>query len=485
MFRCWRLVLLALGLWMMASGVAWAGRPLIGAPPPVPSERFPKSAWDRAQQAYQFEHPAKRAAAGLPIGNGRLMALWRGAPAEETFSLSVQGGRQPLAALTVRQALPVSGLEHYRRGIRLDEGIAYAVFLAGGEWQIREAFVPRKEDVVAIYYHASQEVPMGLTCSLTPPGGQGRCAVLAPNRLHVQGSVGPDGEAFDMVAAVFTDGTVEAEGETLRVRGAVNVTLYLAAYADSARAESRLARCLEGIAAAEKRGVWAVSRNHALDFRERYSRAYITLGAKSELRPTPEGWIEARERGQFSPEFLLLTYDFSRYLFLSGNCPGAYWPARAWGLAERDTAQAVPDGAAGWPLAYHYAQMGLGDEAMGALDDTPQHLTMNLCVNAEAPAQVADLGGVATALNEMLLRSDSGVVEILPALPRRLAASGSFRLMTADGLWVTCQWRDGRPLFLELTSPQGGTYTVHTPVGYERFTLSADQTQSMFFHWCP
>ena len=34
-------------------------------------------------------------------------------------------------------------------------------------------------------------------------------------------------------------------------------------------------------------------------------------------------------------------------------------------------------------------------------------------------------------------------------------------------------------------TPQGGTYTVHTPVGYERFTLSADQTQSLFFHWCP
>ena len=145
---------------------------------------FPESARERAQEAYCFAQPAERWTEGLPIGNGRLAALWVGASAEEIFFLNeesvwkpplaqpvnpqgaallpeirrllfageeaaahklceeqfLRGGAAvspylPLAALTVRQA--VGAASDYRRGIRLDEGTAYTTFRADGVRQQR------------------------------------------------------------------------------------------------------------------------------------------------------------------------------------------------------------------------------------------------------------------------------------------------------------------------------------------------------------
>ena len=745
---------------------------------------FPESARERAQEAYCFAQPAERWTEGLPIGNGRLAALWVGASAEEIFFLNeesvwkpplaqpvnpqgaallpeirrllfageeaaahklceeqfLRGGAAvspylPLAALTVRQA--VGAASDYRRGIRLDEGTAYTTFRADGVRQQREAFVAYDEGVLVITYRA--DAPLELTFSLGHPGALGTSALLPPNQLHLQGSTGPRGVAFDVVAAVVTDGSVAPAEGALRVSGAKAVTLFLTAYTDFNRAapdqpltSSRLARCQERLRAVIARGAAAVQRAHVQAFRERYCRAYVTLGAEPAVRPLAERWAAAREAEQIAPDFLLLNYDFYRYLLLSGSRAGglpmnlqgkwnplmappwesdwhldinlsmAYWPACAWGLAEvsepltslaemafprsrrvaremlgadgcflgtctdlwgscapfrlacwgmnvsggawllqdaleplRYTADASlagrlllllreqcrfylawlvrhpqsgrwvsgpvmspentycapgggysaidmgpaydqetialtfrsylrlaadhgsapdaelcarvrqvltelampqvgPDGALqewsrpyaeaepahrhlsfayalmpghdweetmpagfaeavrkrldlreaaghhlmGWSLGHMAclrARLGQAEEALRVLDQAPRYLTPNLFTTATGHPQVADMGGVPAALNEMLLRSEHGVVEVLPALPQRLAAQGSFRLMAARGLWVTCAWQAGRPTRLEVTASQPGDYTLRYPGGECTLRLNAGQ----------
>ncbi|MGN0886250.1 MAG: glycosyl hydrolase family 95 catalytic domain-containing protein [Candidatus Spyradenecus sp.] len=412
----WYQVLGVLG-GMLACGAAAVGLWMAREPD---AQVFPEAARRRAQQAYAFEAPARTWSEGLPIGNGRLAALWVGEPTEEHFYLNeesvwappreqpinAQGaallaeirrllfageeaaasqlceetflrGRAaisaylPLATLTVRQAL--GPVRDYRRGIRLDEGTAYTTFTEGANTQRRQAFVAYDDDVIIVTYQAAQPGTLNLSFALSHPGALGASTPRGPNQLHLKGSTGSGGVAFDVLADISADcqAQIESEGERIQVRGATCVTVAIAAYTDFNRAapnqplpDTRLAQCLDRVQHAQAHGAQALHRNHARAFQARYCQAYVTLGERPPCRSLTVRLPEARKAEHIAPDFLLLNYDFYRYLLISSSRPGglpmtlqgkwnplmeppwesdwhldinlsmAYWPAGAWGLAD-------------------------------------------------------------------------------------------------------------------------------------------------------
>jgi alpha-L-fucosidase 2 len=114
-----------------------------------------------------------------------------------------------------------------------------------------------------------------------------------------------------------------------------------------------------------------------------------------------------------------------------------------------------------WPIAHRAccrARLGEGDKALAAFDVFFRNrLTDTLCaLIAKAQEVDANLGYTA-AVTEMLLQSHETdtngnfVIDLLPALPKKWAAHGSFRGLCARGGWmVDCEWRDGRPLTVKL-----------------------------------
>ena len=72
------------------------------------AEDFPGTARVRAQEAYCFAQPAERWTEGLPIGNGRLVALWVGAPAEEIFFLNEESVWKSPLSVTPRSLIWVA-----------------------------------------------------------------------------------------------------------------------------------------------------------------------------------------------------------------------------------------------------------------------------------------------------------------------------------------------------------------------------------------
>lgn len=382
---------------------------------------YPATALRRAREGYVFSPPATAWQEALPIGNGRLAALLMGAPGEETIVLNEESvwappkprpinprgpalvprmrrlilegkeaeaerlyetdfaiGKseiapfQPMATLRIRHTLPEGRPTGYRRGIRLDEGVAHTTFHIGGAAFSREAFVAYDDDTLCLTYAA--RTPGTLTFSLTfeRPGDLGETTVMAPNLLRFAGATGKGGVAFDILAEVESeDGSVAPEGEGLRVAGATRAFLRLTAYTDHNRrnpdaplTRDRLAACAARLDALRQKGHAAIRANHAVAFGERFRRGYVDFGEAPDTRPLEARLGEARKNKRLNPDFLLLNADFCRYLLLSSSHAGGlpatlqgkwnplmdplwlsdwhldmnlsmfHWPAGPWGLAE-------------------------------------------------------------------------------------------------------------------------------------------------------
>lgn len=113
----------------------------------------------------------------------------------------------------------------------------------------------------------------------------------------------------------------------------------------------------------------------------------------------------------------------------------------------------------GWSIGHRAcldARLGDAEAALSACDAAPQYLCGNLFTSAVGKPQVADMNGVPAAVNEMLLRSYAGTLEILPALPKRFAKEGAFRLLADGGFLVEAAWKEGRVVSLKVTSRLGG-----------------------------
>lgn len=382
---------------------------------------YPATALKRAREGYAFSTPAKTWNAALPIGNGRLAALLMGEPGNETLVLNEESvwappkprplnpkgaealpemrrlllegketaagkvyekkfaaGRseivpfQPMGALHLRRTLPEGEVVDYRRGIRLDEGIAHTAFRVGDTTYSSEAFAPYDDDALCFTYAAHGPGTLDFTLTIDRPDKSGTVATPAPNRLHYAGSTGKGGVAFDVLVEVETaGGKVSALPEgALRVEGAKRATLRVAAATDHNRKDAdhpltrdRLAACAARLDALRQKGAAAVRADHVAAFSERFCRGYVDFGVAPDTRPLEARLKEAKKRA-FTPDFLALNADFCRYLLIASSRAGGlpatlqgkwnpllnplwwsdwhldmnlsmfYWPAGPWGLAE-------------------------------------------------------------------------------------------------------------------------------------------------------
>lgn len=127
-----------------------------------------------------------------------------------------------------------------------------------------------------------------------------------------------------------------------------------------------------------------------------------------------------------------------------------------------------------------HARLRQGDAAMEAFDYATQHLCANLFTNTTGCPQVSDMNGTPAALCELLLRTEGAAIHILPALPKRLAAAGSFRGLRAEpGLLVDAAWKDGRLTALTVTALRDGTFDLRLPDGPRSVTLTRGQRKQI------
>lgn len=149
--------------------------------------------------------------------------------------------------------------------------------------------------------------------------------------------------------------------------------------------------------------------------------------------------------------------------------------------AARVTLERRGDEATGWSMAWKinfWARLGDGDRAYKLLRDLLRPAVAvgagyaghgsgtywNL-FDAHPPFQIDGNFGAAAGIAEMLMQSHTGIIRLLPALPKAWPGGSVRGLVARGGTVVDITWKDGRPTRVTLEARNTGTCRVAVPEG--------------------
>jgi len=229
----------------------------------------------------------------------------------------------------------------YRRELDLGRALARVRFEAGGTTYTREVFASHPASVLVVRLGADRPgaIDVDVRLSRSERGActaQGTELVLAGRLSDGKGGEGMAYEA--RLAARAAGGEVRADEGLLRVRGADEVVLLLAAGTDydgpirgpwgGAAFRTRVA---DELARATATDVAALLAAHERDHRALFGRVALDLGTdEAAAKPTAER-LRAFAEGGADPGLAALLFQYGRYLLIASSRPGGL-PANLQGL---------------------------------------------------------------------------------------------------------------------------------------------------------
>ncbi|WP_159455927.1 glycoside hydrolase family 95 protein [Chitinophaga eiseniae] len=341
-------------------------------------QKAPISLW------YTF--PAKEWIEALPVGNGTLGAMvfggiaddrlqlnditvWSGAPQPEadrkdaykfldtirtairqerykeageltarymTSSAPYYSSYQTLGDIFLHYKTAAASTSSYRRWLDIGQAISGVTFRQSGTTYTRETFSSAPDSVLVHHMEANGNTPIVVSLLLHRKE-KSQTRFEAPNKLIMTGNTGPTLD-FEVQMAVVTDGVVEGGKDSITVKNARELTIYISAgtsymldYNKGFKGEHPHQKVTRQLQQAISKGYSRLKADHITDYQNFFDRVRINLGAATDALPTDER-LRSYGDGKKDPGFAALFYQYGRYLLISSSRPGNQLPSNSQGL---------------------------------------------------------------------------------------------------------------------------------------------------------
>jgi len=251
------------------------------------------------------------------------------------------GSYQTLGDLKLEFASRSAPVTGYRRSLNIDTGVATVQYKSGEDLYTREILSSPVDQVIVVRIACSRKGAISFAATLTRQAGA-ETSHSAPGVLTMTGTTSgkPGDLRYEAQLAVRAQGgSLSGSGNSLRVQGADEVVMVLAAGTDYAldygkqfKGADPHAVVTRTLAAAEKRTVAAMKTAHVREHQRLFRRVSLSLGrtANADL-PTDERLLRFT-KGEDDPALVALFFDYGRYLLISSSNASNLLPSNSQGL---------------------------------------------------------------------------------------------------------------------------------------------------------
>jgi len=224
-------------------------------------------------------------------------------------------------------------ISDYRRTLDLETAVAAVSYRLGDATFKREVFSSAPDQVLVVRMTCDKPGKIRFTANLTRPerfatAADGSDGLVMSGQLK-DGLNGANGMKYiARVKAVADGGTVNTDGNNLRVMGANSVTLLLTAGTDYKlnppyRGNPHEKVTADQLAAATAKPYEALRQSHVADYQKLFGRAALDLGGhEARLMPTDKRLARMAKDKTPDPDLEAMLFQFGRYLAISGSRPG-------------------------------------------------------------------------------------------------------------------------------------------------------------------
>ena len=336
-----------------------------------------------------YKQPAQKwSSEALPIGNGRMGAMFYGGVHQEKIQFNEQslwsgdnnwdgeyetgdrgfGSYRNFGEITIDFAKAKEATA-YSRSLDISNGIHQTAFIQNGIQYKRDAFASYPDQVLVFRYTATEKGAFCGKISLT--SAQGAISKANQNSIHFEGVMANKLKYAAVLRIQHQGGKIKVEGNNISFENCNSLTLlldartnYKADFKSDWRGNDPLPLIEKELASAQSKSYKSLLKNHVADLSGLLGRASIKIGTtdaavltlptderlkryagESVVTETKDGLKNKVQKGGEDPDLEEIMFQYGRYLLASSSRPGGL-PANLQGLWNDSNTPA-------WASDYH------------------------------------------------------------------------------------------------------------------------------------